>query len=266
MNPQLATPRSIALVALLALASLSCLAIATRAADDKTGVPGSRQGKPLDVEKRGDLLFNGIDYTGWKFRDPERSKVWSIAEAMLDPDDPKKLIPARSTEKQEGGNMLRGAGHGTDIYTTRSFGDCQLHVEFMIPDGSNSGVYLMGQYEVQVLSNFGKPDSALGPGDCGGIYNTKAPTTNALKPYGQWNSYDITFRAPRFDTSGKKTENAKFIKVVFNGKLIHQNVQAPKPTGSELPGGEKPRGPVLLQGDHGICAFRNLRIEPLDLK
>ena len=157
--------------------------------------------------------------------------------------------------------MYRAAGHGTDVYTEKSWGDCQVHAEFMIPDGSNSGVYLMGQYEVQIISTFGKPDDKLGPGDCGGVYHTHAPLTNALKPYGQWNTYDITFRAPRFDAAGKKIENARFIEVLFNGKKIHENVEPKGPTGGQLPGGEKPTGPLLLQGDHGICAFRNLRIK-----
>lgn len=263
METKVAVKRSVISVAALALASLACLALVTRAAAEKKPLATPGANSHVDLTKHGDLLFNGLNYSGWVFRDPERSKIWTIAEAQLDPNDSKKLIAAPITEKQEGGDMLRGEGHGTDIYTKRVFGDCQLHVEFMIPDGSNSGVYLMGEYEVQILSNYGKPDSKLNVGDCGAIYNTKAPRVNALKPYGQWNSYDIKFRAPRFDASGKKIANARFIEVVFNGKVIHQNVDAPKPTGSELPGGEKPKGPVLLQGDHGICAFRNIRIAEL---
>jgi hypothetical protein len=136
----------------------------------------------------------------------------------------------------------------------------------MVPKGSNSGVYLMGQYEVQVLDSYGKPDDKLGPGDGGGIYHTKAPSTNAQKAPGEWQSYDIIFRAPRFDADGKKVENAKFIKVVHNGKVIHENVDTPKSTGGELPGGEKAKGPLLFQGDHGCVAFRNVRVKEIEAK
>jgi len=261
MNSQPAIKRSVALVIALAIISLVCLAIAIKADDSaKAGE------KFADLTKEGESLFDGVHFKGWKFRAEDRAKVWSVAEVALDMLDNKRLSSQAPTTPNEAA-MFRGDGHGTDIYyTEKSFGDCQVHVEFMIPANSNSGVYLMGEYEVQVLSNFGKPDEKLGPGDCGGIYHTHAPATNALKPYGQWNSYDILFRAPRFDAAGKKTENARFIEVLFNGKKIQENVEPKGPTGGELPGGEKPTGPLMLQGDHGICAFRNLRIKPLELK
>ena len=88
-------------------------------------------------------------------------------------------------------------------------------------------------------------------------------STNAAKAPGEWQSFDIVFRAPRFNADGKKTEDAKFVSVKLNGKTIHENVAAPKPTGSELPGGEKPTGPIMLQGDHGPVAFRNIRAKAI---
>ncbi len=129
----------------------------------------------------------------------------------------------------------------------------------MIPKGSNSGIYLMGEYEVQVLDSYGK--ETVGPGDMGGIYVTAAPRKNACKKPGEWQKFVIEFQAPRF-AEGKKTANAKFLKVTLNGEVIHENVEAPKPTTSCLTGKEAPTGPLMLQGDHGPVAFRNLKIIP----
>jgi hypothetical protein len=153
--------------------------------------------------------------------------------------------------------------HGSDLVTEQSFGDCELHIELIVPKDSNSGVYLLGQYEVQVFDSFGKPDDKLAHSDMGGIYGAKAPRTNAGKAPGEWQTLDIKFRAPRFDAAGKKTENARFLKVTLNGKQIHENVEVTGPTGAELPGGEKATGPLMLQGDHGIVAYRNIVVTPV---
>jgi hypothetical protein len=136
----------------------------------------------------------------------------------------------------------------------------------MIPKGSNSGIYLQGRYEVQILDSFGKTDDQLKPGDCGGIYKTAAPKTNAIKAPGEWQTLDIVFRAPRFDADGKKTENAKFINVTMNGTQIHENVDTPHTTGGEISKDEKATGPIMLQGNHGVVAIRNLRIKPAESK
>ncbi|MDB5298959.1 MAG: hypothetical protein JWO87_622 [Phycisphaerales bacterium] len=265
MDTQLPTKRSVALIAVLAVASVSFLAIGIKAADDKKHAAKS-DAAAVDFKDKGEPLFNGTDLTGWRFADPGKAKIWSVVPVQLDPADKNKLAAVAETAAKPAGAMLRAHGDGTDIFTEKAFGDVQLHIEFMIPDGSNSGVYLMGQYEVQILSNFGKPDNKLGPGDCGGIYTIKAPDANPLKPYGEWNSYDIVFHAPRFDAAGKKTENARFVQVAFNGKVIHENVEAPHPTGGQLPGGEKAKGPLMLQGNHGSVAFRNIRITELEAK
>lgn len=206
--------------------------------------------------------FNGKDTAGWKVRNPKITDCWKIVSAVaLDLADPKKLVGTPG----EGVMFRTPVEHGTDIMTEAEFGDCEVHVEFMIPKNSNSGVYLMGQYEVQVLDSFGRADDKLRPGDGGGIYITKAPSTNVSKSAGEWQSYDIVFRAPRFQ-GGKKTQNAKFISVKYNGVEIHKDVEVPKPTGGQLDGGEKSTGPLLFQGDHGIVAFRNVTVKALDLK
>ena len=209
-------------------------------------------------------MFNGKDTTGWKLVNPAAKDCWkAVSTVSLDPADPKKLTSTGDGGTADAILFRSDVPHGSDLYTEQTFGDCQVHVEFMIPKGSNSGVYLMGQYEVQILDSNGTPDDKLRPGDCGGIYHTQPPMSNACKPPGEWQSYDIIFRAPRFDASGKKIENAKFISVMFNGKKIHDNVQVSGPTGGELPGGEKATGPLMFQGNHGIVAFRNVRVKPL---
>ena len=208
----------------------------------------------------GKELFDGKTLSGWKLRDPNatvRSK-WSVFGAVrLQEGAPGRL----AGEKGRGILLNGGDGHGVDLMTEGEFGDCELHVEFNVAQGSNSGVYLQGQYEVQILDSFGKKDAELKYGDCGGIYNTAPPRTNACTAPGTWQTFDITFRAPCFDTRKRKTADARFVRVVHNGRVVHEDVTVKGPTTAALGGPEKPRGPVLLQGDHGPVAFRNLRIK-----
>ena len=210
------------------------------------------------------VLFNGKDLTGWTLREAKNTGTWKVTSSIaLDAADPKSLTGAGDGGAADAALFRQPIKHGCDIFTEKAWGDCELHVEFIVPKGSNSGVYLMGQYEVQVMDSFGK--EKVGPGDVGAIYNVKAPTENAAKAPGEWQSFDIVFRAPRFK-DGKKVENALFVNVKLNGKTIHENVEAPKPTGSQLPGGEKETGPLMFQGDHGIVAFRNVRVKPIALR
>ena len=205
-------------------------------------------------------LFDGKDLSGWKLRHKDRSKSkWAVVGGVkLAPGMPGRFEPLKGM-----GVLLNGGdGRGVDLLSQASYGDVELYLEFNVPKGSNSGVYLQGQYEVQILDSFGKKDSDLKYGDCGGIYNTAPPRSNASKAPGEWQSFHIVFRAPRFDEKGKKTANARFVKVVHNGKVIHENVEVARPTTASLGGPEKPLGPLMLQGDHGPVAFRNLRIKP----
>ena len=93
-----------------------------------------------------------------------------------------------------------------------------------------------------------------------------SPRVNASKPPGEWQAFDVVFRAPRFDADGKKTENAKFVKVAHNGQVVHENVEVTGPTRAAAFDDEKPAGPLLLQGDHGPVAYRNIRIKKVELK
>jgi hypothetical protein len=149
-------------------------------------------------------------------------------------------------------------------------GDIELELEVMLPKGSNSGIYLQGRYEVQLLDSWGVKEAKYS--DIGGIYRNwenepgkiymgKAPLTNPAKAPGLWQKFKISFRAPRFDAAGKKITNAKFISVELNGVKIHDNVEVPLPTGGPIENNEKPFGPLMIQGDHGPVAFRNVKYQ-----
>jgi hypothetical protein len=213
-------------------------------------------------EPGGAALFNGKDLAGWNLRDPraeDRSK-WSVVSAVR----LKEGMPGQfDSDKGEGVLLNGGDGRGVDLLSETRHGDCEVHVEFNVAKGSNSGVYFQGQYEVQILDSFGRKDADLKYGDCGGIYNTRAPDTNASKAPGEWQTFDVIFRAPRFDAAGKKTADARFVKVVHNGKVIHEDVAVKGPTTAALGGPETAEGPLMLQGDHGPVAFRNIRLKPL---
>lgn len=151
--------------------------------------------------------------------------------------------------------------HG-DIVSKETYGDALLHVEFRCPympnehgqGRGNSGVYVHGCYEVQVLDSFGRdePDHS----DCSAIYSIAAPLTNASLAPLEWQTYDIIFRAPRYD-GDKKVEDAR-ITLLHNGFAVHNNLILPHNTPGGVRDGEAPTGPLLLQ-DHGNpVSFRNI--------
>jgi hypothetical protein len=169
------------------------------------------------------------------------------------------------------GVYLNPTGRAQDLLSKEQFGDLEVHVEFMIPERSNSGVKLQGLYEIQIVDSFGvkKPRAS----DCGGIYpraemlptyhhidDGVPPRSNAARQPGTWQTLDIHFRAPRFDAAGKKVTNARFVRVTLNNQVIHDNVDLKTPTGHRWRDPEVARGPLLLQADHGPVAFRNVRV------
>ncbi len=205
------------------------------------------------------------------FKNP--SKTWSIVGNVSG--SPKEA----SLKTQKGTGILvavpgKQAGAADQLITQLEHGDAKVSLDFMLPQGSNSGIYLMGRYEIQLSDSWGVQNPK--PSDCGGIYerwdeNRKpqgyeghAPRHNASKAPGLWQHLDIEFEAPKFDASGKKTANARFVKVVLNGTTIHENIQLSGPTRGPLLAEEKARGPLVFQGDHGAVAFRNISIETLD--
>jgi hypothetical protein len=214
------------------------------------------------------FVADGSSLNGWRAPLGE----WQVAGAVkLDPAQPEKflLIPGK-------GVLVNGTnGHTAELVTESEFGDVEVHVEFCISKKSNSGVYLMGEYEVQIYDSYGVAKDAYPGIECGGIYprwingqnvEGHSPRVNASKPPGQWQSFDIVFRAPRFDGEGRKVANARFIKVLHNGRLVHENVELEGPTRGCFWENERPIGPLRLQGDHGPVAFRNVRITSLEQK
>lgn len=213
-------------------------------------------------------LFDGEGFEGWTCLNAESGQGnWIVADSVsLDPDDPHLFeIEAGS------GIYVNGRdGKTCNLVTTREFGDCKAHIEFCVSQNSNSGVYFMGLYEVQILDSYNKPEVTFS--DCGGIYarwingqnvEGHAPRVNASKAPGEWQTFDVVFRAPRFDDAGNKTENARFVEVRHNGVLVHEDVELTGPTRSAISETkEPPTGPLMLQGDHGPVAYRNIWIKP----
>jgi hypothetical protein len=183
--------------------------------------------------------------------------------------------PEKLAEKR-GCGVLVSRGDGASLESCTEYQDVDVRLEFMIPKDSNSGVKLLSRYEIQILDTRDARD--LSGDSCGGIYpraeekpdyhhidHGVPPRINAARSAGEWQTLEIRFVAPRFDATGKKTSNAVFTRVVLNGKLIHENVEVAAPTGAAWRlVKEVPRGPLLLQGDHGPVAFRNIQIRPLN--
>jgi len=256
---------------------------ALKVAKDYAGVEGLQQeaeaavAKIAEATSKGEsekvesekqrIYLTGADLSAWR----ESTGSWQVVgEAVMDPAN-EKLIAT----KPGSGVMVNGPeGKTENLISKEEFGDMQAHVEFMIPSGSNSGVYVAGLYEIQILDTFAAKQPNYG--DCGGIYQrwdeTKEPKgfdghpplVNAALPAGQWQSFDIVFRAARFDESGKKIANARVEKVVHNGIVIHQDVELTGPTRGSMYPDERGKGPILLQADHGPVAYRNIWVVRLD--
>jgi len=211
-------------------------------------------------------LFKGQDLSGWAGSN-DQEHAWEVVGGVaLDPADPTRF----TTNPGEGVFYNGSSGRTADIVSTVTQGDCELHVEFVVPEKSNSGVYVMGLYEIQILDSWGETD--LKYGTCGGVYcqwidekpvGGTPPRVNASRPAGEWQTYDITFRAPRFGPSGDKIANACFEQVVWNEQVVHENVEVEGPTRASLPKPETASGNLMLQGDHGPVAYRNIRVRDL---
>ncbi|HSE96891.1 MAG TPA: DUF1080 domain-containing protein [Blastocatellia bacterium] len=194
------------------------------------------------------VLFNGSDLSAWRSVKDGSAAAWQVRDGHME------VVP------QTG-----------DIATKEEFGDCQLHVEWATPaevkgesqGRGNSGIFLMGRYEVQVLDSF--ENKTYYHGQAGAIYNQYAPMVNASRRPGEWQNYDIIFRAPRFDEQGKVTERAR-ITVLHNGVLIQNNVEIHGITFHDRPAlyiAHGPKASLRLQ-DHGNrVRYRNIWIRNL---
>lgn len=229
--------RAKSILAVIVAAALCMAAAATN--------PAAEDGKPTIGAKPPQgavVLFDGADASAWVTRKDQKPSPWQVAEGAL-------------------------VARGGDIDTKQQFQDFKLHVEFRTPepkagqtgqDRGNSGVYLLGQHEIQVLESYGLEPLRDG---CGSIYNQKAADANVALPPMEWQSYDITYRSPRFAADGKtRTEKAR-VTLVWNGKKVHDNVEI---DGATRAGNaeEAPTGPIRLQ-DHGHpVQYRNIWLVP----
>jgi hypothetical protein len=220
-------------------------------------------------------LFDGKSLAGWRGRTGQKGvpeHTWKVVGGVrLKPDNAELLMSEAGT-----GVMLNGDdGRTADLHSVMEHGSCELHVEFCVAAKSNSGVYLMGQFEIQVLDSWGTPDAKLSVHSCGAIYprwieesktnyEGSPPRTNASTAPGTWQMFDVLFHAPRFAASGQKLANARFERLLHNGVVIQENVECSGPTRGAWQSEDIARGPLRLQGDHGPVAFRNIRIRSLD--
>jgi hypothetical protein len=201
--------------------------------------------------------FNGKDLAGWKTRDDSKS-FWTVGAAKMDEANPTQLVVSK-----EGRELVNAKEHGQDIWSEYTHGDAIITLEVMVPKGSNSGIYVHGEYEIQVLDSYGNEENP-GGGDMGAVYGAQPPTKPLYKKPGEWSAYEIHWIAPKFDADGAKTANAKFAKVVLNGRVIHQDLEMKGPTPGGVDGKEKAKGPLMFQGNHGPVAYRNIKIKPLN--
>jgi uncharacterized protein len=174
-------------------------------------------------------LFSGVDLTGWRLRNPSGQATWSAQNGML----------VNEVGKDE---------HGTDLVSEDRYWNYVVRYEYIIPPGSNSGFYLRGRHEVQILDDYAGGQATETSN--ASFYNFAAPSQFTSRPPGQWNQVEITLVGDR-------------VTVIHNGVKVHDNLLLDRATGGELDRNLKAPGPFLLQGDHGAVAFRNMRIKPL---
>jgi len=198
---------------------------------------------------------------------------WKIAgNANLDPSNNAVFIGDSGS-----GILMNSPTEDTNdnLFTLFEHGDLELELDVMMTEGSNSGIYLQGRYEVQLFDswNVKTPQHS----DMGGIYQRWieneskgyggiAPTSNASKAPGLWQHFKIIFQAAKFDAAGKKIKNAAFKEVWLNGVLLHENQEVTGPTRASAFQDEQPSGPLMLQGDHGAVAFRNIQYKMFEDK
>jgi hypothetical protein len=192
------------------------------------------------------VLFDGKDLSAWAQKDGSPAK-WKVGSGYFE------TVPK--------------TGY---IYTKKAFGDCQLHVEFATPspavgqgqDRGNSGVFLMGLYEIQVLDSYNNRTYA--DGSAAAVYGQYPPLVNASRPPGQWQTYDIVFHAPKFGGDRKVMKKAR-VTVLHNGVLVQDNVEIQGQTSQDVPeyeaGPEKL--PLALQDHNHPVRFRNIWVREL---
>ncbi|SMG46600.1 3-keto-disaccharide hydrolase [Arenibacter troitsensis] len=178
-------------------------------------------------------LFNGKDLSGWKLIDPKKANGFKVVDGTL-MNDP--------VQPENGEHISYG-----NIRTLQEFEDFNLKLEVNVPQGNNSGVYLRGLYEIQVVDSYGKE---LDSHNMGALYSRITPSMAAEKPAGEWQNFDITLVD-------------RHVTVIFNGKKIIDNQPVLGPTGGAMSADVLSPGPIYLQGDHGNVAYRNIILTPI---
>jgi hypothetical protein len=178
-------------------------------------------------------LFNGKDLSGWKLTNPRQKNGFSVEKGVM----------VNNPVQPKGGPHI---SYG-NLRTENSFEDFNLKIDVNVPAGSNSGIYLRGIYEVQVLDSYEKP---LDPHHMGAIYSRITPEVKAEKPAGEWQSLDITLCD-------------RHVTVILNGTKIIDNKPLLGVTGGALTANEFIPGPIYLQGDHGKVSYRNIVLTPI---
>lgn len=174
-------------------------------------------------------LCNGQDTTGWHLRKADGPNSWTVENGILK-------------------NTVNKGEHGTDLVTDAKFKNFTVKYEFLVPDNSNSGFYLRGRHEIQIL---GDAASEKATKSCNGsLYDFKAPDKFVSKPGDQWQTAEATIIGDK-------------ITVILNGVKIHDSVECRKGTGGQLDNDVDQPGPIFLQGDHGTVSFRNIQIKEL---
>lgn len=209
---------------------------------------GSLEGDEL----KGTLLYVDGKTYNWKgTRAPKlaynANPVWEESRALFNGENLKGWHAMGENQWKVKDGVLTSEKSGANLVSDEKFNDFKLHIEFRYPEGSNSGIYLRGRYEVQIADNRGmEPSNIL----FGGIYGFLTPNEMVAKPAGEWQEYDITLIGRR-------------VSIVANGVEIITNQNIPGMTGGALDNNEAEAGPFLIQGDHGAVEFRNIVITPI---
>ncbi len=169
-------------------------------------------------------LFDGTTTNGWKLQSPDKPSGWSV----------------------ENGAMTNSP-HANNIVSEKKFNDFRVHVEYKLESKSNSGIYLRGRYELQVLDDAGKPTESHGHG---AIYSRVPPLVNASRPPGEWQTMEATIVGNR-------------VTAFLNGQKIHDNAAVEGITGGALDADEGAPGPTMIQGDHGKIWVRKVTVTPI---
>jgi hypothetical protein len=210
------------------------------------------------------MIHTGIQ--GWIARERQPDGRWAaplehswegVGEIEIDPADDRNIWAKR------GPGILLSSREGAtaDVFSRSELGSFDLYMEFLIAVESGSGVFLLGQYEIRIADTHELADDELTDAACGGIEG-HPPLANAALPPHEWQTLELTFRAPRFD-DGRKTANARIEQVKLNDTLIHELVELAGPTPGALVEGDVPRGPLRLRGDIGPVAFRDIRVRTI---